>query len=107
MILFSLRLPLRRRSRVCVLVLLNGVAAVHEPGEDYLRLGARSARIEELLEVISWDESTAVARWIAQKASEIRTRGGPVSGQPRPHLRVLLELLMMAIHRIRLGFDGN
>lgn len=88
LILFSLGLSrLRRQS--------HGVGAIHEPGEDYLRLRARSSRVEELGEIIC-SEST-IAAWTTHEASEIRTRGGPISGQPRPLLRILLELLM-AIH---------
>ena len=66
--------------------------AVHEPGEDDLRLRAGGSRVEELGEVF-FSESA----FRAQKASQIRARGRPVSGQPRAHLRVLLEL----IHQIQ------
>lgn len=83
LILFSLGLSRRRillRLQRQSHIWLNGVGGIHEPGEDYLRLRARSSRVEELGEIIC--SESAIAARTAHEASEIRTRGRLISGQP-------------------------
>lgn len=66
--------------------------AVHESGENSLRLGTGSARIKQLREIVGAE--SAVAAWSAvQERREVRARGGAVPGKPGPGRLHILTLL--------------